>query len=292
MSTVTELYKPARKHFETRHFIQKGIDDTHQADIYSFYRPKGKIEDASYNLRTKSTPIDNEYKKLLRANDRYQYILVLEDTFSKFVWIQILKTKSGIEVANAFLFIFDRINKSNHHIPKKLHVDRGKEFYNKDVKKVLDEYNIEMYSTGTKNKASMVERFNRTLGEKLKVHLYKNKRWIDVVFEIVDEYNNTYHHTIKMKPKDVTKDNEALLLSTIYNYRLTTKKPKFKIGDRVRLSKNVDAFKNKFKTNWTKEIFIISEVLRSNVIYYKVVDESGKEIKEGIYEEELQLTAS
>lgn len=291
MSEADELFKNVRKNFETRHVIQRGIDDTHQADIYTFYRPKGKIEDPTYNLRTKSSPIDNEYKKLLRANDGYKYILVLIDIFSKFVWIQILKTKGGIEVANAFRNIFDQINKSGHNIPKKLHVDEGKEFYNKHVKQLLDEYNIEMYSTGTKNKASMVERFNRTLTEKLKPYLYKSRKWIEYAFEIVETYNNTYHHTIKMKPIDVTKENEALLLSTVYNYRMTTKKPKFKIGDRVRLSKYVDIFRNKFKTNWTKEIFIISEIHRSNVIYYKVVDENGEELKEGIYEEELQLTS-
>lgn len=275
---IEELFKNARKNFETRHFIQKGIDDVWQADLYTFYRPKGKLEDNNYNLRTKHTPIDNDYKKLLKANNNYKYILNVIDTYSKYAWGIPLKTKSGLDVSNAFLKILN----DSKRIPNKLHVDKGKEFYNKDFKQILEKNNIEMYSTGTDNKASIVERFNRTLGDKLKPIIYKNLNWIDVLPDIIKKYNNTYHRTIKMKPIEVKKKNQLL---TVYNYPITNSKPKFELGDRVRLSSYVDKFRNKLKTNWTKEIFTISEVLKSNVNYYKV---DG--IDEGIYEEELQLT--
>lgn len=274
-----ELFKSARKNFKTRHFIQKGIDDTWQADLYSFYRPRGKLEDHSYNLRTKHQPIDNEYKQLLKANDGYKYIFNVIDTFSKFAWAISLKTKTGLEVAIAFENILQERK------PKLLHVDKGKEFYNKDMKQVLDKYNIKMYSTGTENKASIIERFNRTLGNKLKPIIYKNMRWINVLPNIIKTYNNTYHRTIKMKPIEVTKKNENHLLSTVYNFPISKSVPKFEVGDRVTLSSYVDQFRNKLKTNWTKEIFIINKVLKSNVNYYKVND-----IDEGIYEEELQLS--
>lgn len=276
---IEELFKPVRKNFPTRHFIQKGIDDTWQADLYFFYRPKGKLEDQTYNLRTKHEPIDNDYKKMLRANDGYKYILNVIDTFSKYVWAVPLKTKTGIEVANAFQKIFEE------RFPKKLHVDKGKEFYNKDVKHILDKFKIKMYSTGTENKASIVERFNRTLGNKFKPFLFKNLKWIDILPKIIKTYNNTYHRTIKMKPVHVNKKNENHLLATVYYYDISKKKTKFEIDDRVRLSCYVDQYRNKLKTNWTKEIFTIIKVLKSNVIYYKVND-----IDEGIYEEELLLS--
>lgn len=277
---IEELFKPARKNFETRHFIQKGIDDTWQADLYTFYRPRGKIEDHSYNLRTKHVPIDNNYKKLLRENEGFKYILVVIDTFSKYAWAISLKSKTGLEVSNAFLNIL-----KEGRIPKKLHVDKGKEFYNKDFKQVLEKYNIQMYSTGTENKASIVERFNRTLGEKFKPIIYKNLGWNKELSNIIKKYNNTKHNTIKMKPIEVSKKNENQLLATVYNFPITNSKQKFEIGDRVRLSSSVDQFKNKLKTNWTREIFVITKVLKSNVNYYKVHD-----IDEGIYEYELQLS--
>lgn len=277
---IEELFKPARKNFETRHFIQYGIDDTWQADLYTFYRPKGKIEDHSYNLRTKHVPVDNDYKKLLRENNGYKYILVVIDTFSKYVWAIPLKTKTGVEVSQAFSNIL-----KEGRIPKKLHVDKGKEFYNKDFKQVLEKNNIQMYSTGTENKASIVERFNRTLGNKFKPIIYKNLSWFDALPNIIKKYNNTYHRTIKMKPIEVQKKNENLLLTTVYSFPITQSQPKFEIDDRVRLSSLVDQFRNKLKTNWTKEIFVVSKVLKSNVNYYKVHD-----IDEGIYENELQLS--
>lgn len=126
---IEELFKPARKHFTTSHFIQRGIDDTWQADLYTFYRPRGNIQDSSYNLRIKVKQEDNEYKKMLRANNGYKYILNVIDTFSKYVWAIPLKTKSGLEVANAF----ESIMKQSGRIPNKLHVDQGKEFYNKNL---------------------------------------------------------------------------------------------------------------------------------------------------------------
>lgn len=288
---ITEIFKPARKRFPTRHVIQRSIDDTWQADLYTFYRPQRQSDDPSYNLRSssssssslrsKSEPV-NEYKHLLKANDDYKYILNVIDISSKYAWCIPLKTKTGLEVSKAF----ENILTSSKRIPKHLHVDKGKEFYNKDFKQVLDKYDIQMYSTGTDNKASIVERFNRTLGDKLKPLLYKNHAWLNVFPKIVKSYNNSYHRTIKMKPATVNKKAvEKRLLSTVYSYEITVALPKFEIGDRVRLSAYVDQFRNKLKTNWTREIFTIIKVIKSNVNYYKV---DG--ISEGVYEEEMQLT--
>lgn len=88
-----------------------------------------------------------------------------------------------------------------------------------------------------------------------------------------------------MKPIEVTKENEAMLLSTVYNYRITTAHPKFEVGDRVRLSSHTYLFKSKLKANWTKEIFTVKTVMRSNVNYYFLED-----ITDTVYEEELQLS--
>jgi len=190
-----------------------------------------------------------------------------------------LKTKSGLEVSEAFSQIF------KHNVPKKLHVDKGKEFYNKDLKQILNKYNITMYSTGTDKKASIIERFNRTLGDKLKKVLYLNNVWITELPKIIKTYNNTYHRTIKMKPADVNKKNENDLLNSVYKYDINNSEPKFEINDRVRLSTIVDVYRNKLKTNWSKEIFTIEKVFISNVVYYIIYDIEGT-----FYEEELQLS--
>ena len=90
-----------------------------------------------------------------------------------------------------------------------------------------------------------------------------------------------------MKPADVSKKNDNDLLSTptVYNYDISNSIPKFEINDRVRLSSIVDVYRNKLKTNWSREIFTVEKVFKSNVNYYKIKDVEGT-----IYEEELQLS--
>ncbi|KAF0710373.1 Integrase catalytic domain-containing protein [Aphis craccivora] len=290
---INELFKPARKNYETRHVKQTGIDETWQADLYCFYRPKKNTDDPSFkiqtrnNLKSKQTiSVKDNHKTLLKANKGYKYILVIICIFSKKIIAAIpLKTKKGLEVANVFLKIFEERIMLNQKLPKNLHVDEGKEFYNKDLKNILIKYNINMYSTYTNKKASIIERFNRSLGDKIKKIIYQNKSWVDELPKIIKTYNNTYHRTIKMKPSEVNISNENELLSTVYNYDITKSKPKFEINDRVRLSSFTDVYRNKLKTNWTKEIFTIIKVIKSNVNYYKLKDIDGC-----IYEEELQIS--
>ncbi|XP_015373487.1 PREDICTED: uncharacterized protein LOC107168547 [Diuraphis noxia] len=149
----------------------------------------------------------------------------------------------------------------------------------------LKKYSEDRIDTGTDKKSSMIERFNRTLGDKLKKVLYLNNVWISELPKIIMTYNNTYYRTIKMKPVEVNKNNENDLLNSVYNYDISSSIPKFVINDRVRLSSIVDVYRNKLKTNWSKEIFTVEKVFKSDVNYYKIKDIEGT-----IYEEELQLS--
>ena len=106
--------------------------------------------------------------------------------------------------------------------PNRIWVDKGSEFYNNSW---LHDNNIVMYSTHTEGKSVVAERFIRTLKSKI----YK---YIDELDDIVNEYNNTYHRTIKMKPIDV-KDNIYINIGKEVN----DKDPKFKVGDHVRITK-------------------------------------------------------
>ena len=83
--------------------------------------------------------------------------------FLKKIWIVPLKRKTGQEVANAF----SRILKERR--PSKMWVDKGREFYNKDVQKLL-----ELYSTENEEKSCVIERFNRTIKETLFKYFFAN----------------------------------------------------------------------------------------------------------------------
>ena len=118
-----------------------------------------------------------------------------------------------------------------------------------------------------------------------------NTVYYNILPKLIKIYNR-YHSTIKMKPIEVNKNNEKYIKENIYTYNKTSKIPKFKISDLVRISlKRRDIFdKPSNNIKWTKELFKVYSINRSNVVSYKIKD-LNDEIIEGIfYERELQKT--
>ena len=138
---------------------------------------------------------------LSKFNDGVRYLLTVIDIFSKHGWMVPLKKKTGSVVATAFKSIF-----SDGRTPKKIWVDKGKEFYNKDVKSLLESKSCSLYSTENEEKSSVVERWNRTMKEKMFKYFSANstRRYIDVLDDMVKKYNSTWHSSIKMTPVSYT----------------------------------------------------------------------------------------
>ena len=109
--------------------------------------------------------------------------------------------------------------------------------------------------------------------------------YIDKLDDIVKEYKNTYHKTIKMNPVDV-KDDTYIDSSKEVN----DKDPKFQVGDHVRISKHKSIFAKGYTPNWSKEVFVISKIKNTVPWTYVVNDLNGEEIIETFYEKELQKT--
>ena len=110
--------------------------------------------------------------------------------------------------------------------------------------------------------------------------------YIDKLDERVNEYNNTYHTTIKMKPTDV-KDNTYINTDKDAN----DKDPKFKVGDRVRISKYKNIFAKGYTPSWSEEVFVIKKVKNTVSWTYVINDLNGEEIMGTFYEKELQKTS-
>ena len=129
------------------------------------------------------------------------------DVFSKYSWIVPLKDKKGESVAEAFKTIFKEGRK-----PQYLWADKGKEFYNKHVKDLLEKNGIHMYSTENEEKSSVVERWNRTIKSEMwkQFTVQGNTQYLDMLPKLVKQYNNTKHSSIKMTPiKASKKKNEG-----------------------------------------------------------------------------------
>ena len=113
-----------------------------------------------------------------------------------------------------------------------------------------------MYSTYNEGKSVVAERFTRTLKNKIYKHMTAISKnvYFDVLDDIADEYNNTYHKTIKMKPVNVGDDSSAE-----YDEESTEKDPEFKVGDHARISKFKNVFAEGYTLNWSEEIFIVKK---------------------------------
>ena len=221
---------------------------------------------------------------LSKVNDGHTFLLLVIDTFSKYGYLIPLKNKKGKTVADALKDIFKKRK------PEKLWTDKGKEFDNENVKDLIN-----LYHTENEEKSSIVERWVRTIKEKIWKYFTDNNtyKYIDVLPDLVEDYNNTVHSSIKLTPKEASKKkNELTVWRNLYpdRYKKYNITPKFSVGDKVRISKKKAVFEKGYTTRWTEEIFTITEIQNTNPVTYKLADLQGKEIKGTFYEPELQKT--
>ena len=254
---ANELHKPIIRKFEKRR-------------VYSTFKVNIRGVDLA------------DMQLLSKYNKGITFLLCVIDIFSKYAWVVPLKDKKGISIVKAFQNILKQSNSKRK--PNKIWVDKGSEFYNAYFKKWLRDNDIVMYSTHNEGKSVVAERFIRTLKSKIYKYMTSISKnvYIDKLDDRVDEYNNTYHTTIKMKPIDV-KDNTYINTSK----EIDNKDPKFKVGDCVRISKYKNIFAKGYMLNWSEEVFVIKKVKNTIPWTYAINDLNGEEIIGTFYKKEL-----
>ena len=223
-----------------------------------------------------------DMQSLSRKNKGIKYLLCAIDLYSKYTFIIPLKDKKGISIVNAF----NKIIKQSNRKPNKVWVDEGGEFYNSVFEKWLSDHDINMYSTYNEGKSVVAERFIGTLKNKLYKHMTATGKHVyyDVLDDVVNEYNKTKHSTIKMKPIDV-KNNKR-----VYVDEHNEKDSKFKVGDRVRISRYKNIFPKGYAPNRSIEIFIVNKINDTVPYTYNLKDLNDEEIIGSFYDKELQKT--
>ena len=111
--------------------------------------------------------------------------------------------------------------------------------------------------------------------------------YIDRLADIVNEYNNTYHRTIKMKPVHV-KDNTYIDSTELKSNEFNDKDPKFKVGDHVRISKHKNIFAEGYTPNWSEDVFVTKKFKNAVPWTHVINDLNGDEIIGTFYEKELE----
>ena len=257
------LHKTAPIKYPRNRVMVYGIDEQYQADL---------VDMSMYE----------------EFNDGYKFMLTCIDIFSKYAWCVPLKNKSGVVVAKAFASILDQGRK-----PGKLQTDRGGEFFNKIFRALTSKHGIHHFATGSELKASVVERFNRTIKGRMWRYLthINSKRYIDILQDLVRSYNNSYHSSIKMRPTEVCIENELDVFNNLYGEK-PVQKPKtvfkYVVGDLVRISKTRGPFTKGYDENYTHEYFTITARIPRTPPVYKLEDYDGEPIEGSFYKHELQ----
>jgi hypothetical protein len=228
-------------------------------------------------------------------NDRKPCILLCIDLVSRFAWVEPMMSKHGTSTSRAFEKILTR---SNSRVPKKLHTDKGREFYNKHFQDVMKKYDIQLYSTESDKKAAIAERCIKEVKKLIYRYMTskQSNRYIDNLQLLIDTYNRTYHSSIGMAPEQVTEETQGRALQNLYGdfwksdrIRLKMKANKFHVGDKVRISLKKDLFTKGYKGFWTTEVFTIEAVKNTRpLIQYRLKDSEGESLTGLFYETELQ----
>ena len=292
LAGVDKLYRAVRKEGKyvlSKAKIKKWLESQ---ETFGLHR---QINRASRRRRVIAPFIDYQWEgdtcwmaSFAKDNDDYRYFLLVIDVFSRYVWTVPLKSTKGTEMYTALKSIFDQ-----GRSPHKLRTDKGVEFRNRHVAGLLKEKGIDHFFSQNEQKSSVSERGIKSLKGKISRYMsqHQTHRWIDILQSITHSYNSTYHRSIKMAPRSVTKRDESRLWKLQYppqEIRNPSPSFKFNLGDTVRISHIRRPFDREYDERWTMEYFVVeSKDIKEGIPVYTVKDTFGDEVKGTFHESEL-----
>lgn len=254
-------HKQIKKQFNRRKTIVSGLNSQWQLDLIIF-------------------------KGLKKYNFNYAYVLAVIDCFSRFAYVEPLKYKTAEETLHAFKQILKRAKVK----PEIIQSDDGGEFLG-CFKKFILQNKIHFFSTSQSTKSSIVERFNKTFQNKIYKYLTSKNtlRYINVLQQICQSYNKTKHKALGISPSEVNIFNSRKIWKKQYGKYLYDSKSKFKfkLNDKVKITKYRKTFQRGYLPNWKSEIFQIAHRLRTVPLTYILLDKDNNLLKGAFYEEEL-----
>lgn len=284
-SGVSKLsrYITAPKKVITRALLSEDAYTLHRPIVRKF--PRRKVTSSGMGEQLQMDLLD--VSAIKHHNKQYTFLLTCIDVFSKYAWVVPLKKKTSDELVRGITVILDRLSTK----PVSIQTDRGSEFLNSKVQSLFKRNSItHFYTYNDEIKAGIVERFNRTL--KMKLWRYftasSHYKYLDVLENVVSSYNSTYHNTIGMSPEEVNTTNMESVWWRGQRVSNRSKTPSFEKGDHVRIAMRSKTFLKEGTASWSKELFQIHEVLKTNPITYRVRDLNSEVIEGSFYERELQ----
>ena len=238
-----EIYsKATKKNYPTKKIVYNHFDEIWSIDLADF----------------------SDYKT--SNNKGFRYIFIVIDIFSIYLWAIPLKNNYSQTITNEF----SNILTTSKRKPLKIESDRGTEFYNSIFQNFLKSKNSHHYSRYTDKGPSIAERVIRTIRNLLKKPVFEkgNADWLSEFPSAIKQYNNTIHHSTKMKPIDASKkSNQKIVYSNLQDKRKILN-PKNKLGQLVRTADKKRVFSKGDSTNWSYKLYTITEVIHDTITSY------------------------
>lgn len=256
------LYQPARKNFPRRRVQVNFLNYQYCADLLD----------------------TNVYYKhvLVNKKQRKKFCLLVQDQFSKMIYLEPITDKSNASMLVGFKQIFTRAPIC--HI---LQTDDGNEFLGQRVQNYFKSLNIHHFSTSSFIKAAGCERLNRVVRSLLArfMHKHKDRRWTDFTKQIENTINNSVSASHGLKPSEVNKNNEGQVWQRLYARHLYAipETQKLHLQQSVRIAQNRILFTKESYGLWSKEIFKIAKILETDPTTYILVDQKGEQLSGTYY---------
>ena len=206
-----------------------------------------------------------DFSKFSHWNRGYKYLLCAIDVYSRKSFVVPLKRKSDAHLGMGIILMKTK--------PVLIQSDNGTEFISKEFQHVLDKHDVRHVTViaGDHNRQSIVERFNRTLESM--IARYQNSRntnkYIDVLEDIVHNYNHTFHQSIQDIPerKFLMNPNSGVVLTNHFKFPND-----IQVGDYVRILKEKKQFQKGYADNFSRQIY---HVIQGNGYTFSLQDENG-----------------
>ena len=227
-----------------------------------------------------------DMQKFSDENDNFKYLLMSVDCFSRYACSVPVKDKSAREILRGLSIIF-----KEYGIPIRIQSDKGKEFTSKAIKSFFKECSVIFFTTTNDDvKCAMVERLIRTIKQRLWIYMTENNtfRYIDILDDVLESYNNTVHSATGYTPNDVDENAAYIIRDKMLQSEEHQRPQLFFVGDYVRMLKRKKTFEKGYETNFTDEIFkVVSAEPKGKHFIYKLEDQAGEPVIGYFYHEEL-----
>ena len=277
--------------------IQKIKKILEQKEGYTLLKPEGKLKVHTPTLSYYPGDLIQGdlffVNKLSEYNDNINYILSCICVHSKYAYLEPMLTKSAEETKSKLAMIIERMP----HKPNIMGFDQGTEFKNKEVLTFLNKSDIDVFFAMGEHKCAIIERFQKTIQRSIYSYLVEQEtfRFIDVLQDLVNNYNNTVHTTISPLTQTQALDIKNVDILEAAHSRVKSKmrlgkiKAKYKPGQKVRITLKKNKYSRSYDISNTYEEYFIEKVLNDRITpFYILKDWKGRTLKGKFSQNQLQ----